>query len=75
MRQIVRSVVPHSLRAELRRTLRRLQDLPSRPKPSRKFAAAPSAHGCVPAGSLRRFLFRSAAQGGGDRPQSGACLL
>jgi len=44
MRQVVRSVVPHAVRAEVRRTLRRFQDLPARPRPSRRFATAPDAY-------------------------------
>jgi vancomycin resistance protein VanW len=41
MRQLVRSAIPHAWRAELRRILRRLQDWPTRPKPSHTFAADP----------------------------------
>ncbi len=41
MRRIVRDAIPHAWRAELRRTLRRLQDWPSRPKPARSFAVDP----------------------------------
>jgi vancomycin resistance protein VanW len=39
MRRIVRTLVPHSYRAELRRNLRRIQNLPVRPRPTRRFAA------------------------------------
>jgi vancomycin resistance protein VanW len=40
----MRSVVPHAVRAELRRTLRRFQNLPARPRPSRRFAETPDAY-------------------------------
>jgi vancomycin resistance protein VanW len=44
MRETVRGVVPHALRAELRRTLRRIRDIPARPRPSRSTAAHPGAY-------------------------------
>jgi len=39
MRKVVRNLVPHSLRAELRRGLRRIQDTQRRIRPTRRFAS------------------------------------